>query len=162
MVKPLENIDSDRIVGIRCDFNEKSPLFILSVYMPASSHCIEEFNEYLDYLWALYDSLSTECFVIIMGDLNGDLGNSLGDKGCFAPNDRGLRLLDFANYFNLCPINLLSICSGPLETFVSHCGRFKSTIDYILLPGTVYMTALFFVKRFNRLSRIHPIISRFN
>ena len=73
-----------------------------------------------------------------MGDLNGDLGNSFGDKGCYAPNDRGLRLLDFANYFNLCPINLLSICSGPLETFVSHCGRFKSTIDYILLPNCLH------------------------
>ena len=84
------------------DSKEKSHLFILSVYMPASSHCIEEFNEYLDYLWALYNSLSTEGFVIIMGDINGDLGNSLGDKGCYAPNNRGLRLLDFANYFNLC------------------------------------------------------------
>ena len=49
------------------------------------SHCIEEFNEYLDYLWAVYNSLSTEGFVIIMGDLNGDLGNALGDKGCYAP-----------------------------------------------------------------------------
>ena len=76
--------------------------------------------------------------MIIMGDLNGDLGNFLGDKGCYAPNDRGFRLLDFANYFNLCPINLLSICSWPLETFVSHCGRFKSTIDYILLPNCLH------------------------
>ena len=73
-----------------------------------------------------------------MGDLNGDLRNSLGDKGCYAPNDRGLRLLDFANYFNLCPINLLSICSRPLETFVSRCGWFKSTIDYILLPNCLH------------------------
>ena len=39
--------------------------------------------------------------MIIMGDLNGDLGNSFGDKGCYAPNDRGIRLLDFANYFNV-------------------------------------------------------------
>ena len=62
----------------------------------------------------------------------------MSDKGCYAPNDRGLRLLDFANYFNLCSINLLSICSGPLETFVSHCGRFKSTIDYILLPNCLH------------------------
>ena len=138
LVTPLENIDSDRIVGIRCDFKEKSPLFILSVYMPNSSHCIEEFNEYLDYLWAVYDSLSAEGFVIIMGDLSGDLGNSLCDKGCYAPNDHGLKLLDFANYFNLCPINLLSIRSVPLESFVSHCGRFKSTIDYVLLPNCLH------------------------
>ena len=73
-----------------------------------------------------------------LGDLNRDLGNSLGDKGCYAPNDRGLRLLDFANYYYLCPINLLSICSGPLETSVSHCERFKSTIDYILLPNCLH------------------------
>ena len=91
LVKPLEiliQIASLEFVVILM----KSPLFIFNVYMPASSHCIEEFNEYLDYLWALYDSLSTEGFVIIMGDLSGDLENSLGDKGCYAPNDRGLRL----------------------------------------------------------------------
>ena len=51
-----------------------------------------------------------------MGDLNGDLGNSFDDKSCYAPSDCDLKLLDFENYFNLCPMNLLSICSGPLET----------------------------------------------
>ena len=84
---------------------KKRVCFLSSVYIcPLRGLCIEEFNEYLDFLWALYDSLSTEGFVIIMGDLNDDLGNSLGDKGCYAPNDRGLRLLDFANYYNLSPI----------------------------------------------------------
>ena len=112
-------------------------LFILCVYLPSSSHDIEELNEYLDYLWALYDSLSTKCFVIVIGDLNGDFGNALGDRGFYEPNNRGLKLLDFANYFNLYPTNLLQICRGPLETFVSHCGRYKSTIDYILLPNSL-------------------------
>ena len=32
LVKPLENIDSDRIVGIRCDFN-KRVFFLFSVYI---------------------------------------------------------------------------------------------------------------------------------
>ena len=138
MVTPLENIDSDRIVGIRCDFNDNSPLFILSVYLKAASHPIEEFNEYLDYLWALYDSLSKTGVVIVMGDFNGNLGNSLGERGHYAPIDGGVKLLDFANYFNLCPTNLLSTCKRPLETFVSHCGRFKSTIDYIFLPNCLF------------------------
>ena len=48
---------------------------------------------------------------------------------------RGKLLTDFANFFNVCPVNLLSSCSGPLETYISHCGRFRSTIDYILLPN---------------------------
>ena len=37
---------------------------------------MDVFNECCDYLWALYDSLSAKGLVIIMGDLNGDLGNS--------------------------------------------------------------------------------------
>ena len=46
---------------------------------------------------------------------------------------RGKLLIDFANFFNVCPVNLLSSCSGPLETYISHCGRFRLTVDYILL-----------------------------
>ena len=57
-ISPLKNINSDRIVGIRCDFPYSTPLFILSVYLPSASHNITEFNEYFDHLWALYDSLS--------------------------------------------------------------------------------------------------------
>ena len=47
----------------------------------------------------------------------------------------GKLLTDFANFFNVCPVNLMSSCSGPLETYISPCGRFRSTIDYILLPN---------------------------
>ena len=35
-----------------------------------------------------------------MGDFNGDLGNSLGNKGKREPNQHGLKLLNHANYFN--------------------------------------------------------------
>ena len=36
-ITPLTNIHSDRIVGIKCDFDNSSPLYILSVYLPTSS-----------------------------------------------------------------------------------------------------------------------------
>ena len=135
LVTPLENIDSDGIVGIRCDFPDSDPLFILSVYLPASNHSIDEFNACLDYLWALYESLDSKGFVVVMGDCNGDFGNALGDRGHHDQNVRGLKLIEFANFFNLCQVNLLADCSGLLETFVSHCGRCKSTIDYIFLSN---------------------------
>ena len=161
MVTPLENIDSDRIVGIRCDFNDNSPLFILSVYLPAASHPIEEFNEYLGYLWALYDSLSKTCFVIVMGDFNGNLGNSLGERGHYAPNDPGVKLLDFANYFNLCPTNLLSTCRGLLKlSFLIVGGSNLQLIIFSCL--TVYLIVLFPVKYLNRLLTIHQTISLLN
>ena len=61
----LENIESDRILGIRCDFDNCDPLFILSVYLPSSNSNIDEFKGYLDFLWALYDSLSDKGHVLV-------------------------------------------------------------------------------------------------
>ena len=134
-IAPIDTIESDRIVGIKCEFVNCRPLFILAVYLTSAYHALEEFKECFDYLWALYDSLSTDGFVILLGDFNGDLGNSSGDKGKKEPNDRGLLSLDFANFFNICPINLLRRCKGPLELHNSHCGRYHSTLDYIFLPN---------------------------
>ena len=134
-ITPIENIECDRIVGIKCKFPGCKPLFLLSVCMTSSNHAPDEYREYLDFLWALYDSLSVDSFALVMGDLNGNLENSLGDKGLKEPNERGKLLLDFANYFNLCPINLLTIYDGPLETYFSHYGKYRSTIDYIFLPN---------------------------
>ena len=118
-ITPLKNINSDRIVGIRCDFPNCPLLFILGVYLPSASHDKTEYDEYFDHLWSLYDSLSIQGVVIALGDFNGDLGNSLGDKGKHAPNSRGLKLLELCSHFNICAVNLLSSCNGPVETFVS-------------------------------------------
>ena len=103
--------------------------------MPSASHNLEEYCEYFDYLWALYDSLSSNGKVILMGDFNGDLGNSLGNKGKREPNERCLKVLSFANVFNLSPVNLMNMFYGPLETFNSSCGRHHSTLDYIFVPN---------------------------
>ena len=58
-------------MGIKCDFPNYSPLFILSVYLTSLNDKIEDFNEHL---WALYDTLSTDGYVIVLGDLMGILG----------------------------------------------------------------------------------------
>ena len=83
---PIDTIESDRIVDIKCAFVNCRPLFILAVYLPSANHALEEF----DYLWALCDSLSADSSVILLADFNGDLGNSLGDTGKKKLNDRGL------------------------------------------------------------------------
>ena len=134
-ISPLDNIKSDRIVGIQCDFPGYELLYIVGVYLPSASHNLEEYCEYFDDLWAIYDSLSSNGKVILMDDFNGDLGNSLGNKGKHEPNERGLKLLSFANVFNLSPVNLMNMCNGPLETFNSFCGRHHSTLDYIFVPN---------------------------
>ena len=79
-VSPLEDIYSDRIVGIQCNFPEYDTLYILGVYLLSSSLNTEVYDEYFDYMWALHESLSLRGMELIMGDFNGDLGNSRGDN----------------------------------------------------------------------------------
>ena len=51
-----------------------------SCLLPSANHALQEFKECFDYLQTLYDSLSADGFLILLGDFNGDLRNSLGDK----------------------------------------------------------------------------------
>ena len=51
-ISPLDNIKSDHIVGIQCDFPgyEYELLFTIDIYLPSASHNLEEYCEYFDYL----------------------------------------------------------------------------------------------------------------
>ena len=66
------------------------------------------------------------------------LGNSMGHRAPYEPNQRGLKLAEFANYFNFCPVHLLKQCSGPVYTYYSYCGQYRSTIDNIFLPNCLF------------------------
>ena len=116
-VEPLSGIDCDRIVGIKCNFPNVLFFFILAVYLPSSNHDDEDFSEYLDLLWSLYDSLSTESLVVVMSDQNADMGNDIGNKSTRDPTRRGEKFLEFVHYCNLFPVNLFRNCNGPLDTF---------------------------------------------
>ena len=70
-ISPLDYMKSDRIVGIQCEFPGHVLLFILCVYLLSTSHNLEEYGEYFDNLCALYDSLSSNGKIILMGDFNG-------------------------------------------------------------------------------------------
>ena len=73
-----------------------------------------------------------------MGGFNGDLGNSLGNKDRREPNQRGLKLLDLTNYFNLCPVKPYSGWAGghcaPDRFFPccdkTVCGRLMKLSDF--------------------------------
>ena len=85
-------------MGIEYDFSGYDTLYILGVYLPSSSLSTEIYDEYFDYMWALYQSVSSRGMVHVMGDFNEDSGISLGDKGKCEPNLHGLKLLDFVNF----------------------------------------------------------------
>ena len=135
-VEPLSGIDCDHTVRIKCNFPNLLSFFVLRVYLPSSNHDDEDFSEYLDLLWSLYDSLSTESIVVVMGDLNADMGNAIGDKSTHEPTRSGEKFSEFVHYFNLFPTGqFVSNLKWSFRHLFSSCGSFHSTIDYILLPN---------------------------
>ena len=48
-VTPIKSIQSDHIVGIKCEFSGCRPLFILGVYLPSSNHTLDEFKSVLTF-----------------------------------------------------------------------------------------------------------------
>ena len=49
----------------------------------------------------------------------------------------------------MCTVNLLPTCCGPIETFVVHSGKYKSTLDYILLSNCLF-DSIDFCKTFDK------------
>ena len=91
-VEPFPGIDCDRILGIKRNFPNLLSFFVLAVYLPSSNHDDEDFSEYFELLWSLYDFLSTESLVVAMGDLNADMGNAIVKKSTRDPTRREEKL----------------------------------------------------------------------
>ena len=96
-VSPIENIDSDRIVGIKYELNGIKPLFILSVYLPSSSHTTEEYRVFD--IWAdHFEELGTP-------DLHTDHDNNFA-----------VRVSAFvANFYKTCLDHPVGVLSEPLS-----------------------------------------------
>ena len=73
----LNDISTDRVVGIRFVTTDR-PICFLSVYLSTRTGCTDDFKECMDYLDAVLGRLSFDNDVIIMGDLNADLGSEGG------------------------------------------------------------------------------------
>ena len=132
------SIDSDRIIGAKSVLENQESLFVLAVYLPVSSHSLEQFREEfceaLDFLWALYEHYSDQSITVIIGDFNGALGYLGGNRICSEPNQRGKLIDEFFNFFNLSAVNLDKSCAGPLETFYADSGTSSFAIDLIVVP----------------------------
>ena len=134
-VSPFE-IDSDHIVGIQIEALDQDPLFILSVSLPSSSHQFTEFCECLNLLWSLCEIYINKGPFIPMGDFNAQLGNVDGTRSFGHLNNRGKKLIEFLDSFNLIVLNLSELACRPLHTFMSDDERNKSAIDFIIVPAT--------------------------
>ena len=70
VITKLDNIDNDRIIGIKIAQNDVRSLYIFNVYLPSSNYPYDEFYDCMIQLIELITHYKTCGNVLIIGDLN--------------------------------------------------------------------------------------------
>ena len=138
-VLPIQT-NSDRIVGIEINLKDQRKLCILSVYLPASNHTFETFEESVNELFDLYWCYCSNYEVIIMGDLNCQIN---GDRCKPVPNDRTAFIECLLQKTDMLSLTVSATCDGPDYTFTPYSDNRRCTlIDHILVNQSLCISVV--------------------
>ena len=138
----VENFEkhSDRIISCKINLHGKTSLQIIQVYAPTCDHDSETVELFYEELEKAIDRKACSHH-IVMGDFNAKIGvrNTNDKMKCTGPfgtgnrNERGERLLDFAEENNLVVTNSLFFkAANRYWTWEAPGGVTKNQIDFIL------------------------------
>ena len=138
----VENFEkhSDRIISCKIKLHGKTSLQIIQVYAPTCDHDSETVELFHEELEKAIDRKACSHH-IVMGDFNAKIGvrNTNDEMKCTGPfgtgnrNERGERLLDFAEENNLVVTNSLFFkAANRYWTWEAPGGVTKNQIDFIL------------------------------
>ena len=114
--------------------SESRPLCLLATCLPSRSGCTDPFKEALDYTDSILNILSFDSDVIILGDLNADLGSVGGPLATTTINEQGRILYRYLQKWNYTSVHLHKCSSSNTHTYTSDAHHTSSTIDHILSP----------------------------
>ena len=114
---------SDRITAIEFKCPNTLPLFMFSVYMPASSN-IEEYKNAISELETLVSFYNTRGQLLVAGDFNAQI-----DSCDINPSSKSHLLKDFVSGYDLHASSNSGRSYGPMYTFKPT----RSTLDYFLV-----------------------------
>ena len=132
-IDKLDNIGNDRIILIKLRFRDQSNFFIINAYLPASNLSFSSYQSYINELDDIVNRLCSSGMIVILGDINGHVGNHLGPRSFNRINQRGLVLACLMEEMNFVSINSQMTCTGPIETFYRGNGLTASAIDHIMI-----------------------------
>ena len=130
----VSDVIHDRVCVVRLQTPQGTIIYLMSVYLPAQG-CGEDLKTCLDELAEIIESREDNSCCYIMGDFNGDVGNSFGGRGIYQATHQGALIASFLKKYNLVPCNMLSDAQGPIHTFESH--NAMTTLDYIAIPSNM-------------------------
>ncbi|KAG1682423.1 Craniofacial development protein 2 [Nymphon striatum] len=143
---------SDRVILMKIAA-KPFDLCIIQVYAPTSECEMEEIESFYEQVENTMKQVKPSDILIIMGDLNakvgrGRHGNVVGNWGLGKRNERGERLIEFAEKNSMCIMNTwFSQPARKLYTWSSPGDIYRNQIDYILIK-TRFKTSIHKVRTY--------------
>ena len=130
-ISKVSDIIHDRICALHLQIDDSRVFYFISVYLPAQG-ASEDLEASIDELSVIVNSIEEGAYIIVFGDVNGDIGTLGGPRGTRLPCHRGRLVDNFFKRHSLIATNLQDYATGPVDTFECHNG--SSTIDFIAIP----------------------------
>ncbi|CAH1790832.1 unnamed protein product, partial [Owenia fusiformis] len=92
-------------------------MYIFSVYLPQQNCVIDNFEDVLFSLEQFVQEANIDGNVVILGDVNSNLGQLTGSRGHGDPSSNGYNLFEFMKRNILTAIDMTEITTGPTHTF---------------------------------------------
>ena len=131
-IVPLNDITHDRFCGVRLQTNDGRSVNIFSLYLPSMGSG-EDLQNTLDEFSGVLETRDPGERCIWGGDFNGDVGKLGGPRGVRLPTDRGRKVMELVDRYDMHIANLALSTQGPIDTFYGH--NTSSCIDYLIVPN---------------------------
>ena len=125
------------MVGISLQAQPR-PICLLSVYLPTLTGCTDIFKEFLDYLDFMINLLGYDNDVLILGDINTDLGLGGGPMASTSINEQGKILTQYLKDGTFYLPTFISAPNPATSTYESEAHGSLSTIDHVLCPSHIF------------------------
>lgn len=121
-------------------------LYVMQIYLPTTGYPVIKFRDYVDKIHELCSTFSSDGQVIIMGDFNSAISQSLDEDTVSSVNTscgtRQRYLSSALRHQYMRAVTLLNICDGPRYTFIPYNDGNPSFIDHIcvhesLIPDVI-------------------------
>ncbi|CAH1800465.1 unnamed protein product, partial [Owenia fusiformis] len=135
-VQKMPNFKMERIMGIKIRLSDTT-LYVLCVYLPYQGCVKASFREWLDILEEIVIQLQSDGEVLIIGDVNSDLGNIHNVRGAYPPSCNGIAFNNMCIRQGLKVADLTPICTGPTYSFHRQYTGY-SYIDHCIVSASLF------------------------
>ncbi len=130
----LIDCDSDRLIAISIQLENRLSLTIIGVYLPDSHYGLDAYKDCLDKVKDMYFTYCDFSEVIILGDFNGQILGPSSVQEILVPRHKELQ--EAVVTMELVSAVTLGQCKGPGYTFNAFAGGPRTVIDHICLKHT--------------------------